>query len=371
MSEREGGLSRRGLIAGGLGTGLLGRVWPAQGTITSEEVASGLACCTGAVDFALVLGLKADLQNLQRSAHELTPRVENLAREMPKLVERLKRLAVQPATRTFAEATASSTEEMARSLRLLKPRLEEMLSDEVLSGQTSDSIALFVSKTSSVASLIAQVAHSLVVLRRALEAENIGSDEYENFIAGKMDAWGAIIEFLQESQSFSQNHQALSVAAKNAKARIDAAVVSLNGSAATGLGAALSAGLAEDLRPVGERVRPEDAAAFAATLDLLGKLYTQVGKPEEDPVLLASLGGGYAGLRERVASTLATATERRATGVQVGVVVLAARCAILLPSRSSQKNVVATVILTMVPRLAFAPRNLKQALVMADSILTV
>lgn len=403
-------VSRRVLFSAGAGAGLCrlatARAEP-EDAIDARDVANGLNCCLGAVDLILLLEIKPSLREVAETAREVLRFLPALTARTLALDTRGLSLTLSRDTQALLKATAASTTGSLTSLsgltmkppptdpgvppgpdtppvapptpslepvRGLVPLLEEFLANGVADGQTAESIGLFVAKVLAVALLMNQTASSLVSLRVSLEGQGVRTPEFESFVTGKLNSWASISQFLESARRLETRHAAAQARAAETKADVEEIFKALTGpmpdvAAAQARSARLNARLSEVspgiAPPLAEDRGPLDGARL-----LLSKMVDQVGRPEEDAALFASLEieDGAVGLRARVVAALERASGGRSTWFQETVVVIAARTAGAAGDRDGRLNIVATAILAMVPRLPFRLRNFDRALQIAAEI---
>jgi hypothetical protein len=370
-------LSRRTLFAAGAGLSLSGFAdadRAPEGTIAASDVANGLNCCLGVVDLMLLMEIKPSLAEVAATAKQVLRFLPSLADRTEALGKRNENSVLRRETQSLIGSTAASTTGVLEAMKGVVPLLDEFLANGVADGQTAESIRLFVSKALAVALLMDQSAKSLVSLRVSLEGQGVSTPEFENFIEGKMSSWGSIGQFLDSARGLDTHHAAAQAKAADIKTHVEEIFKALTGPTPDLTAAkARSQRLNERLNEANARAAlpaKGDLAALNGARLLLARMVDQIGKPEEDAELFASLEieGGAAGLRARVIAALEGASGGRSTWFQETVVVLAARTASAAADRDGRLNIVATAILAMVPRLPFRLRNFERALQIAAEI---
>jgi hypothetical protein len=344
-------------------------------TIGARDVANGLNCCLGVVDLILLLEIKPDLREVADTASEVMRFLPALADRTQALDKRSGNDSLPMTSQSLIRSTATSTAALVESVQGVGVLIEEFLANGVADGQSAESIRLFVAKVLAVGLLMNQTADSLLSLRVSLESQGVHTPEFNSFVAGKLNSWGSIGQFLESARRLDTHHTAAQAWAADTKALVQEVFKALTGPTPD------LAAARERSGRLNERLNEAVARAVTASAQdkgllngarlLLARMVEQVGRPEEDAELFASLEieDGALGLRDRVVAALEKASDRRSTWFQETVVVLAVRTASAAADRDGRLNIVATAILAMVPRLPFHLRNFDRALEIAAEIL--
>ncbi|RYG22772.1 hypothetical protein EON82_16095 [bacterium] len=371
-------LSRRVLLSAGAGlglTGIAGAQTLSEETIGARDVANGLNCCLGVVDLILLLEIKPDLREVAATGREVLRFLPALADRTAALDKRGGNDSLRGETQSLIRSTAASTTALVESVRGVAVLIDEFLANGVADGQTAESIRLFVAKVLAVGLLMNQTADSLLSLRFSLEGQGVQTPEFKSFLEGKGSSWGSIGQFLDSARQLDTHHTEAQARAADTKALVQEVFKALTGpmpdlAAAKARSGQLNQRLNE-VHVQANTASAEDKRLLEGARLLLAQMVEQVGRPEEDAELFASLEieDGAAGLRARVVKALEGASGGRSTWFQETVVVLAARTASAATDRDGRLNIVATAILAMVPRLPFRLRNFDRALQIAAEIL--